>query len=304
MATIRPMTPADYPAVAAISAAAAQSALVGRPAWESEVDVAAEVSAVKQGAFVVAEDEGGRLIGLAGYSLGLDGEAALYGPLVTEQRHDIGTYLSSRIEAMARDDGATAYSMLIGLDNKQGAAWAQWRGYHLETEHPETLMTWVYPGELRTGGMPEGMRVRQAAAGDLDAVYALYQEAYPQGRLSREVWQGWLPDTWVAERDGQVVGFLHLIPATAWIYPFGVARAQRRQGIGTALLTGAVTAFWERQPRKVGLAVPLDNGSLVALFRRLGFRREIPVAKWTKREGVTDIEGDPIDADREPGIRV
>lgn len=281
MATIRPMTPADYAAVAGMAGDAALQTLVGRPLWELESDVAAEVATVgERGAFVVAEDDEGRLAGVAGFCMQEHDEAEIYGPLVTAEGHGLGAWLESRVVSMAEARGATSYSMLIGLANRSGQAWAEWRGYLRDAEHPELLLTWLYPSELRPEAATPGALVRPAVSGDADRIQALLEECFPLERTRAADWSG---PSWVVEHGGQVAGFLRLEPAVGWIHHLAVEPSLRRQGLGATLLTEVVTRFWQEHPRKVGLAVPLDDTTPVALFRRLGFRREIPVAKWMKR---------------------
>jgi N-acetylglutamate synthase-like GNAT family acetyltransferase len=280
MATIRAMTEADFPAVAAMANEAAARALVGRPLWETAGDVAAELSTLSQATFIVAEDDAGQVIGLAGYSLTEDGEARLYGPLVTTEGHGIGAWLETRVVSMAQHQGATSFSMLIGLGNRSGQAWAQWRGYQQDTEQPELLLTWLYPGEMRTSGLTGAGEVRRAGLGDLDAIAALLQECFPRERSHPSQW---LDQCWVIEVEGQVLGFLTLEWPTAWIRHLCIHPAMRRRGLGAKLLVQVIERFWAEDSRKVGLAVPLDDTAPVTLLRRLGFRREVPVATWMKR---------------------
>lgn len=280
MATIRTITPADYPAVAALADDAARRTLLGRPLWETAADVAAEVESLRNGAIMIAEADDGTVAGLSGYRLLPGGEAAIYGPLVAAEGHGVGAWLESRVVSMAEQQGARSYSLLVGTNNQAGNAWAQWRGYLRDTEEPEQLLTWLYPGELSPCRLAEGALVRQAHAGDLGRVEALFGEAFPRELAGP---QGWLDQCWVIELAGQVEGFLRLDPSTAWMEYLCVNPDRRRQGLGSSLLAGVVRQFWERDSRKVGLAVPLDDTAPVSLFRRLGFRREVPVAKWMKR---------------------
>jgi GNAT superfamily N-acetyltransferase len=280
MATIRTITPADYRAAAALADDAARRALLGRPLWETEADVAAEVAAAGRGALLVAEVEDGSLAGLSGYRLTDSGEAEIYGPLVAAEGHGIGAWLEGRVVTMAAQQGATTYTMRIGLGNQAGEAWAQWRGYTRDSEAPELLLTWLYPGELRLVTLAAGAVVRPAVAADLERVEALLSECYPREQTKPE---RWLDQCWVVEAGSRVEGCLRLDKATAWMKYLCVDPGARRRGLGTTLLTGVVQRFWQEASRKVGLAVPLDDAAPVSLFRRLGFRREVPVAKWMKR---------------------
>jgi ribosomal protein S18 acetylase RimI-like enzyme len=283
MATIRPMTPADYAVVAAIAADAATKALVGMPLWETEADVAAEAGAAGPRAFVVAEDDDGTVVGVAGYRLLAGGEAELYGPLVTAAGHGLGAWLESRVVALAQQGGATAVSMLIGLDNRSGAAWAEWRGYQRDSEQPELLIGFLYPGELPPA-MPAagGARVRPAAPADGDRLDMLFQECFPQQRPGPS---SWLKECWVVlTAGGELAGFARLEQTEGWLSHLCVDPAMRHQGLGSLLVADVVRQYWAaRLGRRVGLAVPLDSTGAVSLFRRLGCQRPVPAAKWMKR---------------------
>lgn len=286
MATLRPMVPGDYPIAAQMSNEAAASALVGRPTWETAAEVAATLAQRRQAEFIVAEDDEGQVRGLAGYQLTDDGCALLFGPLVARGGQGTGAWLATRIEAMARARGASSYALLIGLQNGQGAAWAEWRGYLRDTEYPEMLLAWVYPGELRRPAPPAGgVTVRPAEPGDLDAVEGLYRECYQVDSATRVDWQGWLASTWVLEEDRQVAGLIQLDEATSTVQHLCISPPARRRGLGAWLSAEAVTAYWQQKPTKVGVMIPLDSHSGVSMIRRLGFRREIPVARWMKRDG-------------------
>jgi ribosomal protein S18 acetylase RimI-like enzyme len=278
VATIRSLTRADLPVVVPLADEAARRALIGRPMWETEADAAAELDTPKR-TFVVAVDETGTVTGMAGYRLRSTGEAELYGPLVAVEGLGTGAWIESRVTSMAAQEGATSFSMLIGISNKEGQAWAEWRGYLRDSEAPELLHTWLYPGELRDVTAGEGL-VRRAVAADLERVDCLVQENFAHRRTQPATW---LENAWVVEKDGQVAGCLRLDPAAAWVDYLCVDPVWRRRGLSTLLLTEVIRRFWDGAPRKVGLAVPLDDTAPVSLFRRLGFRREVPVARWVKR---------------------
>lgn len=285
MMQIRPMVPADYPAVATLTADAAQHALMGRPAWESASCVAAEVTAASGAAFIVAENPDGSVAGLAGYRLAPDGEALLYGPLVRVEGHGVGAWLESQIVALAQQDGATSFSMLIGTANLSGAAWAEWRGYQPDTEQPPLLLAWARPGEVPGGaaplsGGPETVRLGHPA--DEGRIVSLYRDVFPARRLPGDLAQ-WVGECWVLETGGEVQAFFHLDRVEAMIDLICVDPALRRRGLATRLLSRGLADFWAQQPRKVGAAIPTDSASTTAFFRRVGFGHTFTVAKWVKR---------------------
>lgn len=285
MITVRMMTPADYDAVAAMAADAGSRALVGLPFWETREDVAATISQLRQVEFLVAEDENGQVVGMAGYDLKTDGEARLYGPLVATEGVGVGAFLASRIEGLAREKGASAYSMLVGLNNRGGAAWAEWHGYHLDTETPELVFAFLYPGQLKVEPVHSNALVRPATPADLDAIMELQDACFPAVQISRQVLGSWLPEVNVVEHEGKVAGYVRLEEPTGFLHHLSIDPALRRHGLGARLMTQTVLRYWERKTARVGLTVRLDNTAAVALFRRLGFVREVPVAKWLKREG-------------------
>ena len=80
--------------------------------------------------------------------------------------------------------------------------------------------------------------------------------------------------TWVAERDGVVLGFCSLNAEydAGEIDPVVVAKAQRSQGVGTALLETAIAEARSRGMRNVSIQPVARNADAMRLYRRLGFQ--------------------------------
>jgi RimJ/RimL family protein N-acetyltransferase len=139
--------------------------------------------------------------------------------------------------------------------------------------------------------------VREAEPGDASALVALARAvtAEPEGWLLSE--EGWrsvgderrylralrrYPNAVVllAEEDGEVVGRVSAArdphPASSHVADVGlmVAATHRRRGIGTALLESVEP--WARATgiRKLELHVFPHNTAAIALYERLGYRRE------------------------------
>ena len=81
---------------------------------------------------------------------------------------------------------------------------------------------------------------------------------------------------WIAERDDDVAGFLscQLVrrrdqPAELLLYEIGVRAAQRRHGVGRALV--AVMNAWMAAHHVVEVWVLADNPGAVAFYRACGF---------------------------------
>jgi ribosomal-protein-alanine N-acetyltransferase len=114
---------------------------------------------------------------------------------------------------------------------------------------------------------------------DVEALYQLDQECYPPGIAysRREMkWYLRLPgaDCLVAEQDGTLAGFIvtEREDDLGHIITLDVAEAQRRRGVGTALLTAAEARMMEAGVRRVSLETATDNVPAVAFWKKHGYR--------------------------------
>ncbi len=132
-----------------------------------------------------------------------------------------------------------------------------------------------------------------AANALIDEIHALHCAAHPQffrsvqGALrSPEYWQGLLNDPnvglFLALVDGEAAGFLHLVlreTNLAMMTPCRfvvvdtvvVAQAQRRRGIGRALMRRAESWAAEKCAERMELNVFDFNRPAIALYEELGF---------------------------------
>jgi len=101
----------------------------------------------------------------------------------------------------------------------------------------------------------------------------------------------------VAELDGVVVGRLSLMrdphPASAHVADVGlmVAAGVRRRGVGSALMRAAERWALEAEVSKLELHVFPHNRAAIALYEKLGYRREGYRAGHYRRP-----DGGPLDA--------
>ena len=111
------------------------------------------------------------------------------------------------------------------------------------------------------------MTVRRFAAGDLEAVLALWRAARFAGGRSPQEDRAYLlalQDVWVAEREGAVVGFVALSPG--WVEQLHVTPDAQRTGVGSELLRFACSRMDELR-----LHTHQANAVARAFYARHGF---------------------------------
>jgi putative acetyltransferase len=139
---------------------------------------------------------------------------------------------------------------------------------------------------------PPGFALRAYAAADEDAAIALWrrtwQQAYPQLDFAARV--DWWRERWrtelvpkaeivVAERDGELVGFVTVEGATGYLDQIVVAPECWGNGVAESLLDAAK----QRSPRGLDLHVNTDNARAIRFYVRHGF--EIAGAGHNPRSG-------------------
>jgi L-amino acid N-acyltransferase YncA/DNA-binding transcriptional ArsR family regulator len=135
---------------------------------------------------------------------------------------------------------------------------------------------------------PAGVTVRALESDDWPAVRRIYGEGIATGVATFEATvpsrasldARWLPHhRWVAERDGEVVGFTALSPVSARECYRGVAESSiyvaeghRGQGIGKALIRQQVVAADEAGLWTLQTAIFTENRASIALHHQAGYR--------------------------------
>ena len=133
------------------------------------------------------------------------------------------------------------------------------------------------------------MEIRELDATDRDAIER-FVERVPEGDRTffkedveaPEVIEAWArpgPARALAVEDGEVVGYVAVVPLHGWSSHVGEVRvivdpAHRGRGIGRALARHAVTGAIELDLRKMVVEVVADQEATVAMFRALGFDPE------------------------------
>jgi [ribosomal protein S18]-alanine N-acetyltransferase len=122
------------------------------------------------------------------------------------------------------------------------------------------------------------LKVRPYQPGDSQAVFEICRqspqaaqwpkEGYEQAHSSGQI-------ILVAELNGQVCGFMiaRIIADEAEILNTAVDPAQRRKGIGTALLSAAISSTHAHNAKSIYLEVRESNSAAISFYRQHGFEK-------------------------------
>lgn len=152
----------------------------------------------------------------------------------------------------------------------------------------DAVMGMLGPRPCCPTDLPVDVTVRPMQAGDWPAVRRIYAEGIATGDATfetevperRELDRRWLPEhRWVAELDGQVVGWTALAPVSASPVYAGVAESSiyvaeglRGRGVGKALIHKQVTAADAAGLWTLQTAIFPENRASIALHQSAGYR--------------------------------
>jgi ribosomal protein S18 acetylase RimI-like enzyme len=133
------------------------------------------------------------------------------------------------------------------------------------------------PGSMAMPSLPDGVALRQASAGDLDAIAAVDRASFPDfwrydpAQLTELLSTG---RGAVAEEDGSVIGYTlaTVSGGEGSLGRLAVLPGARGRGVGTALASEAVAWLAGQGVRAVTLSTRSDDGPSKRLYGRLGFR--------------------------------
>lgn len=131
---------------------------------------------------------------------------------------------------------------------------------------------------------PTGVTLRTFEEADADAVVAVNARAFAdhpeQGTMDRADFDRRRAEAWfdpaglfIAERDGQVIGFhwTKIEGDVGEVYVVGVDPSAHGGGLGTALTAVGLRHLWDAGVGEIDLYVEGDNDPALAVYRRLGF---------------------------------
>jgi GNAT superfamily N-acetyltransferase len=150
-----------------------------------------------------------------------------------------------------------------------------------------------------------GVEIRNLVSGEERAFHAVFERSFSGawGHVERTFEDWWLRMTevgsgdpamlFVADRSGELVGEASCIPERfggGWVGTLGVLPESRGQGIGKALLQRAFASFWERDERRVALAVDAENDTGAAqLYESVGMRVAFGAITYEKPLGTGTV---------------
>lgn len=166
----------------------------------------------------------------------------------------------------------------------------------------DAVMGLLAPRPCCQDEIPGDVSVRPMAAGDWPAVRRIYGEGIATGIATFEttvpskaaLHATWLPDhRWVAELDGQVVGWTAAAPVSSRDCYAGVAETSvyvgdgyRGRGVGRALLQQQVTAADKAGIWTLQTAIFTENRASIALHHQAGYRTVGIRERIAQRDGV------------------
>ena len=278
--SLRNLRPADHGAVLELSrhALGRPAEQVGNPLWSTLEELESELADwdTPPEETLYVEEHDGAVIAFGGVEVseGWD-HGDLFGPLVAPgfRERRIGTTLLERSVERAAELGAGSILASVGARNLTGRMLLESAGFA-----PRTGASAVYrltPADHRPlAEGPAGVRVRVGRPEDLGGALALYRECFPAGVFPEHSWRAGLErgDVYLAESGSKLLAIVDIDPSDRWIYHVGVTEAERARGVGSWLVSEALTAYWERHPGDtLGLSVRADNVPALRLYRRQGF---------------------------------
>ncbi|HEY6017395.1 MAG TPA: GNAT family N-acetyltransferase [Gaiellaceae bacterium] len=279
---VRPPTPADADAVAALLAAYDESKVA--PPDTSPDDLLAEWAELDLARDAWLFELDGRLAGY-GCVYGRSPERLSTDGYVHPelQGRGVGSRILELAEARARELGAPRLRNATLYADAAGRALFEARGYRFLRSF--LRMAIELDGEPPEPELPDGLRLTRFEPADARLVHAAIQEAFADhwGNVPED-FEAWserrlsAADTslWQVVKDGDEVAAAALCDirfGAGWVGSLGTRAAWRGRGLGTALLLAAFREFHRRGETRVALGVDSENPTgAVRLYERIGMQ--------------------------------
>jgi len=156
------------------------------------------------------------------------------------------------------------------------------------------------------------LAVRRATVDDYPSFAELFPEMRSGDRVpDREVWAStFVPSTWVASRDGQVVGYCYFqeYAQAGYVRNVVVAPLSRQLGVGRALMQATADELRAHGKRSWRLNVMPENRAALALYERMGMREKYKARSfrfsWSALQALPNGNAlvRSLTADRDPAL--
>jgi len=133
------------------------------------------------------------------------------------------------------------------------------------------------PAGAAASSLPEGYALRPMQPADLERVYALETQLFPDDAWPRRMFDEELAHPtrqyWVLTREREIVGYAGMmcIPPVADVQTIAVAAGHEGRGLGSALLRTLHEAARHARGTEILLEVRSDNHRAQTLYKRLGY---------------------------------
>ncbi|MEO8290079.1 MAG: GNAT family N-acetyltransferase [Gaiellaceae bacterium] len=251
---------------------------VGNPLWTTSEELESELSdwEVSPEETLLVEEAEGEVVGFGGVEVSSGFEHAdLFGPLIAPGHLGprLGALLLEASVERAENQGARKVIASVGTHNKSGGLLLERAGFQSFGNAQAVFR--LHPSDHRPGGPgPEGVTVRRGLPGDLEQTLRLYRECFPDGVFPESAWREALGQgaVYIGESQAESLAVVNIDPSDRWIYHLGVVESERDQGVGSYVLSRALTDYWANHPHEtLGLTVHSDNLPALRLYRRQGF---------------------------------
>jgi mycothiol synthase len=276
---VRPLTPDDAPALAAL-VRADDEALRGRPSHVDVTEVLAwwDRTDLERDSWLF--EENGEPV--AGGWLFAYGQKAAFGGVVAQgaKGRGLGSAIVERAEAAARRKGLARMHTWVLPEDAAAVALFRGRGYEEVRRFFEMAIDLDAPPSEPM--VPDGLVLDGFSEADARAFHAATVEAFEDhwewhATPFGEWWEQRRSDDhslWFVVRDGEEIAAIvrnELREQAGYVGIIGVRRAWRGRGLGKALLHRSFLAFWDRGLRRVTLLVDAESQTgATKLYERVG----------------------------------
>jgi ribosomal protein S18 acetylase RimI-like enzyme len=251
---------------------------VGNPLWTTSEELESELSDwdVPPEETLIVEEADGEIVGFGGVEVSPGFEHAdLFGPLVAAgyRGRKLGTTILEASVERAENQGARKVIASVGAHNKGGRLLLARAGFHAFGSAHAVFR--LHPADHRPAGPgPEGVSVRRGQPADIEETVRLYRACFPDGVFPESAWQEALERgaVYIGEAQEESLAVVNIDPSDRWIYHLGVVESERDQGLGSHVLSYALTDYWRTHPGEIlGLTVHAENVPALRLYRKQGF---------------------------------